>query len=273
MEKTEKNNKVIQVRFEGEKEARKRAIERRKEIKRKKEMKQIKILGVASVLSIGAILGLGSHMDKKVNEAAKQLVMESENYNREREEAQRNEKEEWLNGIKVNAATRNEAEAENTDVIEKIIERYNEKLPEGMEEISKEDIGIIKENLGEGNIYRETDEEGQTKYIQNYTGSTEQDNSELDWVEAKDIGEVIAILDKENHTTIAGMGIIDGDYVPVEIQQMILQSEYENPYTESDYYVKLKGSQENYQALEKAYQKRVQELSTKTEQDTEMELS
>ena len=33
MEKTEKNNKVIQVRFEGEKEARKRAIERRKEIK------------------------------------------------------------------------------------------------------------------------------------------------------------------------------------------------------------------------------------------------
>lgn len=273
MEKTEKNNKVIQVRFEGEKEARKRAIERRKEIKRKKEMKQIKILGVASVLSIGAILGLGSHMDKKVNEAAKQLVMESENYNREREEAQRNEKEEWLNGIKVNAATRNEAESENTDVIEKIIERYNEKLPEGMEEISKEDIGIVKENLGEGNIYRETDEEGQTKYIQNYTGSAEQDNSELDWVEAKDIGEVIAILDKENHTTIAGMGIIDGDYVPVEIQQMILQSEYENPYTESDYYVKLKGSQENYQALEKAYQKRVQELNAKTEQDTEMELS
>ena len=258
MEKTEKNNKVIQVRFEGEKEARKRAIERRKEIKRKKEKKQIKILGVASVLSIGAILGLGSHMDKKVNEATKQLVMESE---------------EWLNGIKVNEATRNEAEAENTDVIEKIIERYNEKLPEGMEEISKEDIGIVKENLGEGNIYRETDEEGQTKYIQNYTGSAEQDNSELDWVEAKDIGEVIAILDKENHTTIAGMGIIDGDYVPVEIQQMILQSEYENPYTESDYYVKLKGSQENYQALEKAYQKRVQELSTKTEQDTEMELS
>ena len=142
-----------------------------------------------------------------------------------------------------------------------------------MEEISKEDIGIVKENLGEGNIYRETDEEGQTKYIQNYTGSAEQDNSELDWVEAKDIGEVIAILDKENHTTIAGMGIIDGDYVPVEIQQMILQSEYENPYTESDYYVKLKGSQENYQALEKAYQKRVQELNAKTEQDTEMELS
>ena len=69
------------------------------------------------------------------------------------------------------------------------------------------------------------------------------------------------------------VGIIDGDYVPVEIQQMILQSEYENPYTESDYYVKLKGSQENYQALEKAYQKRVQELNAKTEQDTEMELS
>lgn len=269
------NNQETEFKLKGQKATMQRAAQKQKKMRRK----QIKTVGKISLAAIAATAGIvawGNRTTKQMDIAGERIIKESEAYKNEYCREQKTAKEKFFEDIKVvgqQNANKNTEDNEKQEVIEKILQRYNEKLPEGMEEISKEDIGIVKENLGDGNIYRETDEEGQTKYIQNHTGSAEQDNSKLDWVEAKDIKEVIAILDKENHTTIAGMGIIDGDYVPVEIQQMILQSEYENPYTESDYYVKLKGSPENYQALEKAYEKRVQELSAKTEQDTEMELS
>ena len=138
------------------------------------------------------------------------------------------------------------------------------------EKISKEDIGIIKENLGNGNIYKETDENGNTKYIQNHQ---EGQNGNLEWIDEQNIGDVIAVIDKENHTTIAGIGEIEGKYVPVEIKQMILSQDAQNPYKESEYYVKLKGSEKNYTRLNKAYQKRLKEIEAKSKQDTEMEIS
>ena len=42
---------------------------------------------------------------------------------------------------------------------------------------------------------------------------------------------------------------------------------------ESDYYVRLKGSKENYEKLEEAYQKRVKELNEQSKEDSEMEIS
>ena len=44
-------------------------------------------------------------------------------------------------------------------------------------------------------------------------------------------------------------------------------------YKESEYYVKLKGSEKNYTRLNKAYQKRLKEIEAKSKQDTEMEIS
>ena len=269
------NDKVINLELKGKKDARRIAVIKRKEMERRNEIKKIKIFGVVSALAIAATLGVGSYTDAKVDKAAKKLAMQAEIDERQYEAQKQLATEDFYNRIKVSAdELENTDELSNTtDVMEKILEKYNSQMPDEVEKINREDLGIVKESLGNGNIYRSYDSEDKVKYIQNHIANLGEEGRDIDWVDAEDIENVIAIIDKENHTAIAGMGEIDGEYVPVEIQQMILGSEPNNPYVESDYYVRLKGSKENYEKLEEAYQKRVKELNEQSKGDSEMEIS
>lgn len=272
----EKNNKNKEVKLTGKKSDMNKALRAQKIRRQRKMRKQRRIRGFATLLAIASI-GVGGYTLNDMNKTSKELdeaIEQVDNFMKENgidENDTKTEKEKFMDSIVVDKSTLENSEVTgNKEIIDQILEKYNSNMPEETEKISKEDIGIIKENLGNGNIYKETDENGNTKYIQNHQ---EGQNGNLEWIDEQNIGDVIAVIDKENHTTIAGIGEIEGKYVPVEIKQMILSQDAQNPYKESEYYVKLKGSEKNYTRLNKAYQKRLKEIEAKSKQDTEMEIS
>lgn len=141
-----------------------------------------------------------------------------------------------------------------------IIEQYNsDVLPE--EQISKEDIGYIKEeHFNDASIYKSENENGEEIYIQNHLdGMAEQG---LSWVEAKDIDGVIAVVNKKDLTVITAEGIINDEYVPVEVQALTMDAK--TTYSASENYITLEGdSKENYEKLLEGYEKEIQEKEDK----------
>ncbi len=240
----------------------------RRKIKRMRKIRGA-VMGFALV-TIG-IGGYAMHDLYKTEDKLEEAIRQIDEFSEEmglNEKDERTEKEKFLDSIKVDTETIQAAEVTgNKEIIDQILEKYNNSFENEEDEITRESIGIVKETPTDGNIYKTTDQNGNTRYIQNGSAGIEDQYGDKEWIEGEDIDNVIAIIDKQNHVSIAGMGIIEGEYVPVEIQQLILNNEYDNPYTKSENYVRLIANEKNYNRLDNAYQRRVQELSEETEME------
>ena len=143
------NDKVINLELKGKKDARRIAVIKRKEMERRNEIKKIKIFGVVSALAIAATLGVGSYTDAKVDKAAKKLAMQAEIDERQYEAQKQQATEDFYNRIKVSAdELENTDELSNTtDVMEKILEKYNSQMPDEVEKINREDLSDEFKNV------------------------------------------------------------------------------------------------------------------------------
>ena len=154
----EKNNKNKEVKLTGKKSDMNKALRAQKIRRQRKMRKQRRIRGFATLLAIASI-GVGGYTLNDMNKTSKELdeaIEQVDNFMKENgidENDTRTEKEKFMDSIVVDKSTLENSEVTgNKEIIDQILEKYNSNMPEETEKISKEDIGIIKENLGNGNI-------------------------------------------------------------------------------------------------------------------------
>lgn len=234
----------------------------RSKMRRNRMLRKIGKLGIlgltTSAITIGGYTLYDAHkFNKELDNFDKQI---------EKIDKEKSERDLFVEGLKVeNVQAKTDSEKSIEDII---IEQYNsEVLPE--EQISKEDIGYIKEeHFNDASIYKSENENGKEIYIQNHLdGMTEQG---LDWVEAKDIDGVIAVVNKKDLTVITAEGIINDEYVPVEVQALTMDAN--TTYSASENYITLEGnSKENYEKLLKGYERYEKEIQEKEDKGMELE--
>ena len=221
---------------------------RAKARKRAKKMRMLKRLGKRIGIVVGAgTIAIGGY--KAVSEIKEQKTKQQE----------------WLENSKIRTEETVQAQelSQEKDILDEILEQYNSELPEE-QQIDAEDIGVWEEqHLNDGQVYR--DEEG--NYIRNSFITLNEEENNIQWIDGEDIKDFITVFDKENRKTITGMGIIDGEYITVEVDKFKYEMNQENPYTKAENYVTLEGnSEENFKKLRQKVQERSQSKTNGQEQ-------
>ena len=108
----------------------------------------------------------------------------------------------------------------DTHIVDEVRENYNDNLLD-QAEIDKEDLGIILQGyVGDGHIIEKRSKDGEISYIEDASKNTEDLTSEQKWVEGKDIEHIYVLVDNKHKNTVAGIGIIDGQYCEIDVEQV-----------------------------------------------------
>ncbi len=165
-------------------------------------------------------------------------------------------------------------EQENdTKIIDQILENYNGNLLE-QAEIDKEDLGIILQTyVGNGHIIKDISETGEISYIQNASKITYDLEPGQEWVEENAVGNVYILVDTEHNNTVAGIGLVEGNYCEIDVEQ-VRTGQNEGIYEKNDEtYVGLPEGVDNaeaYKNFSNYYQERVEKQQA-TEKNEGME--
>lgn len=174
-----------------------------------------KRIGTSTALAFG-IIGITAGAAGLLNEG--QTSVES-NTGIESENNQKTKKEAYFEELKVEVDKYLKGlENDPNDTINLIFDGYNNNLSEDFK-IKKEDLSVIKqENMGEAHVIEKTSGENgeEVSYIVNpLEKGPLPEGSEF--LEAKDIGTIYAVVDTAHNTTVAGVGEINGEYKNVDI--------------------------------------------------------
>lgn len=250
MENQKRTNKPIKLtRKEGTK-TRAEAIKRAKQKRMIRKLKRALKIGVAG-LTVSSI-AIGGY-----------CVVDGYNFIKKVDKDIKSDREKWLeeNNIRNEETLKTQELQQQTDIIEDILEQYNSSLPEE-QQIDEEDIGIWEEQyLNDGQIYQNAD----GIYIRDYLTTLNEEENNIKWMEGEDVKALITVIDKENEKAITSMGIIDGEYAPVEVDAFTIDGK--TPYTKAENYITLEGNaEENFKKLHQKVQERSQSKTNQQEQ-------
>ncbi len=135
----------------------------------------------------------------------------------------------------------------NPDILNIIETKYNENITNPEEQIHQEDLTVVREFCGDGQVY-----ERDGKYYQDYLAGLEPTSEGTQWIEAKEIKQVLAVLnevDPENKTAITAlMEKSNGEVVPLIIETMTLDGKH--PITKAEHYLQLKDNPQYLRVIE-----------------------
>ncbi len=133
-------------------------------------------------------------------------------------EKPKTDREKFLEGLQEGVGENTNETQENLEnVVDEILEKYNENLPEE-EKIDKDDLGIIfRDNVGEAHVRQAIDENGEKIYIENPLVDGNLPEGE-EWIEARDIQDEYILVNTENKDLVAGIGTIDYTKTEIDVQ-------------------------------------------------------
>ena len=155
------------------------------------------------------------------------------------------------------------------NIVEEILESYNANL-ETSEKIDKDNLGIIKqEDMGEGHFLKTISEDGTVSYEEVLIKTDDDRQENQEWVESDDVRKTYVLVDTQNQNTIAGVGLIEGDYHEIDVQEV--RDGAQRRYIKDDQtYVGLPEDaepEESYQSFANYYQERLKNLEQKEQQN------
>ena len=155
------------------------------------------------------------------------------------------------------------------NIVEEILESYNANL-ETSEKIDKDNLGIIQqEDMGEGHFLKTISEDGAVSYEEVLTKTDDDRQENQEWVESDDVIKTYVLVDTQNKNTIAGVGLIEGDYHEIDVQEV--RDGAQRRYIKDDQtYVGLPEDaepEESYQSFANYYQERLKNLEQKEQQN------
>ena len=196
-------------------------IGRRKVAQRVIQRTKIRNRAIAMLAALGITVGgvqglLTDGNNTKTPDNRQHIEMENE------ENPVINKKEAYLKELHVDVEQQpieNQQQEEiDTHIIDQILEAYNGNLLE-QAEIDKNDLGIIKQTIvADGHMIRETSQEGEISYIEDYSKMQLEDNQE--WVGGSAIDSTYILVDTEHNNTIAGIGSISGDLYEIDVEKV-----------------------------------------------------
>ena len=196
-------------------------IGRRKVAQRVIQRTKIRNRAIAMLAALGITVGgvqglLTDGNNTKMPDNRQHIEMENE------EKPVINKKEAYLKELHVDVEQQpieNQQQEEiDTHIIDQILEAYNGNLLE-QAEIDKNDLGIIKQTIvADGHMIRETSQEGEISYIEDYSKMQLEDNQE--WVGGSVIDSTYILVDTEHNNTIAGIGSISGDLYEIDVEKV-----------------------------------------------------
>ena len=194
-------------------EAEKKVEKQRKEHKREHRISKIKRKIVAILATLGIAIGGGTVLLNPGEEPEPEHPsgQETDIDNGKNNETSKTDREKFLEGLQEGVGENtNEGEQDIENTIDKILQEYNAKLPEG-EKIDKDDLGIIfRDNVGEGHVIEVTSEDGEISYVENplITGDLPEGQ---EWVEAQYVDDEYILVDTENEDILGGMVTLDNE--------------------------------------------------------------
>lgn len=225
----------------------------RKRAKIKRLLKKVGILAGVGTIAIGGYKAVGSveNLFNKVSE--------------ESQENKKTKQQEWLEQSKIRTEETVKAQElpKQKDILDQILEQYNSGLPQE-QQIDIEDIGIWEDqSFNDGQIYQTED----GNYIRNGFIELNEEENSIEWIDGEDIKDLITVFDKENRKTVTSVGIINGEYTPVEVDQFQYDRNSKERYTKAENYITLEGNQEeNFKKLHQKVIERIQSKENEHEQ-------
>ena len=113
-------------------------------------------------------------------------------------------------------------EYSNIPTVDQTFKEYNENLLE-QAKIEIKDLGIIWQKdfeNSEKKLIRETDENGDTSYIENISKKTEDLQEGQKWAEEEKVRDIYVLVDTKHNCPVAGIGVIDDKCYEIEIEKI-----------------------------------------------------
>lgn len=154
----------------------------------------------------------------------------------------------------------------NPDILNIIETKYNETITNPEKQIHQEDLTVVREFCGDGQVY-----EMDGKYYQDYLAGLEPTPEGVQWLEASEMKQVVAVLneaDSEHVTAVTAlMEKSNGDVVPLTIETMTLDGKH--AITKAEQYLELKNNPQYLRVIETELMRTRAEQQEKDETEIE----